>query len=97
MKDLPLSPIQKFVERTLLPLNGNQAISPGPEKSLEAVQNVDASVVNVPRTKSKEPTADDAGAVLESFLKQVQQEKDVVAAHGGLEASRVHDLLNDSD
>lgn len=97
MKDLPIKPLQTAVSRTLLPQTANSvAASDLAEPIAEIAKSADASIINVPRTKALAP-ASDAGAVLESFLTEIHNQKDIVSAHGGLDASRVFDLLSDSE
>lgn len=97
MKNLPLDPKQISIERNLLPVPGKQASAIELEKIADIAKSADASIVSLPRTKAIGPQASDANAVLNSFLLSAKDEKELLAAHAGIDASRVFDLLSDDE
>ena len=98
MKNLPLSSLSIGLERTLLP-QSVQSQPPALQEgsNLNSKEDLDASIVSLPRTKAKSVAADNADSVLGSFLNGLRNQSDVVSAHGGLDASRVFDLLSGDD
>lgn len=98
MKNLPLSSLPVGLDRTLLPqsMQSKQLGVPESSKSV-AVEDLDASVVTLPKARAKSSAVDNADSVLGSFLDGIRNQSDVVSAHGGLEASRVFDLLSGDD
>ena len=100
MKNLPLSSTPVSLERTLLPLSAQplqQSIAQEVATLKGVSKDFEASVVNLPRTKAKSSAVEDAESVLGSFLGEIRNQTDIISAHGGLDASRVFDLLNDDD
>ena len=97
MKDLPLKSVPSLIDRNFLPIRAKPQTNEGVQKNNEQELDQDASIVSVPKSKTRAASSADAGAVLQSFLSEIGKGTDVVSAHSGLDASRVFDLLNDNE
>ena len=102
MTNTPIKPVHSS-NATGTPQSSSPSQAPkdsSSEAGAIASSEPDAVTISVPRTQASDGQAtrdsDEAKAALESLLNSLQS-KDAVAAHGGLDPSRVFKLLQDDE
>ena len=96
MNNTPLKPVHASGS-AINPLHKNQESVPSASDAKHARSGDDAATSSLPRTSSGEAPAKNPANAMESLVESIRSSADASSVHGGLEASRVFDLLNDPD